>query len=99
MVIARRGLVFFEKIPKNYKNFLEKIEESLQCELGRVLELTNGRKSGTAGKEKSYLYNLWGVLEIAVLTALFPEAQKLSRSSSPLKRVFVSEEMSLLTVT
>ena len=75
------------------EKLVEKIEESLQRELRTVSELTDGRNSGTAGKVKTCLYNPWRVLRVAVLTALFPEPQKLPRSSSSLKQEFVSGEM------
>ena len=93
LVIVRKGLGFSEKIPKNYKKLLEKIEESPQCEPRTVLESTNGRNSGTAGKVKTCLYNPWRVLRVAVLTALSPEPQKLPRSGSPLKRLLVLGDM------
>jgi len=58
-----------------------------------VPEATNGRNSGTAGKVKAYLYNLWRVLRVAALTALSPERQKTSRSLSPLKGLLISGEV------
>ena len=97
LLIARRGFGFSEKISKNYKRFLEKVGESFQCESGRVFELTDGRNCGTGGsKEKHYVYNPWRVLEVAVLTAFFPEGdklQKLVRRGSCVERKIVSVEM------
>ena len=74
---------------KNYKDIPAKIGKSPQRESGTVSESTNGRNLGTAGKVKTYLYNSWRVLRVAVLTALSPEPQKIPRCLSPLKRVFV----------
>ena len=87
-VIARRGLGFGEKIPKNYQKFLQ----SLQCESGTVPLLTDGRNRGTAENPQWSLYNPWQVLGVAVLTALFPEKQY-SRCFSPLKPLLVSGDV------
>jgi len=83
-VIARRGLGFCERIPKNYKALLK----SLQPESGTVEESTDGRNSLTAGAAKSHLYNPWRALKVAVLTALSP-GRRVPRCLSPLKRFLI----------
>ena len=90
-VIARRGLGLSEGVPKNYRVFLQVADGSPQGKSGTVFESTEGRNSGTAGKVRTYLYNPWRVLRVAVLTALSPE--RLSRCLSPLKRLLVSGEV------
>jgi len=89
-VIARRGLGLSEKVPKNYKIFLQS-HQSSQCESGTVLGLTDGRNSGTAGKAETYPYNPWRVLRVAVLTALSPE--RTPRCLSSLKRLLISGDV------
>ena len=86
-VIARRGLRLSERVPKNYLLLIE----SSQRESGTVSESTDGRNSGAAGNPRRSPYNLWRVLRVAVLTALFPE--RLSRCLSPLKPLMVSGDM------
>ena len=88
-VIARRGLGFEEKVPKNYKVLIE----SPQHESGTVLESTEGRNSGTAGKVEACPYNLWRVLRVAVLTALSPDPLRVPRCGSPLKPLLVSGDV------
>ena len=90
LVIARRGLGLKEKVPKNYRKFLI---QSPQRESGTVEVSTNGRNTSTAGMVKTYPYNPWRVLRVAVLTALSPEGQKVSRCPSLLKPLLVSGEV------
>lgn len=90
LVIARRGLGLKEKVPKNYRKFLI---QSPQRESGTVEVSTNGRNTSTAGMVKTYPYNPWRVLRVAVLTALSPEGQKVPRCPSLLKPLLVSGEV------
>jgi len=84
-VIARRGLGFSEKIPKNYKALIG----SPKCEPRTEEKETNSRNSSSAEHQQRSLYNLWRVLRAVVLTALSPE-KHVPRCFSPLKPLLVS---------
>ncbi len=88
-VIARRGLGFKERIPKNYRLLIE----SPQCESGRAEGLTYGRNPSAPKFLRGASYNPWQVLRVAVLTALSPDPQRFPRCGSPLKRLLVSGEV------
>jgi len=89
-VIARRGLGFKERVPKNYKIFLH-TNQSPQRESGTEEKATDGRNFSSAENLKRSPYNLWRVLRVAVLTALSPE--RLPRCLSPLKPLLVSGDV------
>ncbi len=89
-VIARRGLGFSERLPRNYRNFIE----NPQRESGTASESTDGRNSGAAENlEQRSPYNPWRVLRIAVLPALSPDPLKVPRCGSPLKSLLISGDV------
>ncbi len=97
-VIARRGLVLSEGVPVSYRVFLQVADKSPQRGSGTEERSTEGRNLSSAENLKRSPYNPWRVLRVAVLTALFPERQKVPKCLSPLKRLLVSGDVGRIPV-